>query len=100
MNARLVKGYVLVTFSVLVLAAAAVLLLTNFDNDWKLKVFWRDRALPRAAWLLLAAGGGVVIWWVAWKVLPKGVAALRAGTAARRSRETARRVRELEKGRQ
>ncbi len=100
MNARLVKGYVFITVSAIVLGAAAILLLTNFDNDWTLKVIWRDRTLPRAAWLLMAAAGGVVIWWVAWKILPKGIAALRAGSIARRSRETAERLSELVKNRQ
>ena len=100
MNARLAKGYVFITVSAILLAAAAILLLTNFDNDWTLKVFWRDRTLPRATWLLLAAAGGVVVWWVAWKVLPKGIAALRDGSTARRSREAAKRVKELEKDQQ
>ena len=100
MNARLVKGYVFLTISVLILLAAAVLLVTNLGDKWTLHVFWRDRTLPRAAWLLLAAAGGVVIWWVAWKILPKGIAALREGSIARRSRETAKRVKELEKNQQ
>ena len=48
----------------------------------------------------MAAAGGVVIWWVAWKILPKGIAALREGSIARRSRETAERLSELVKNRQ
>jgi hypothetical protein len=98
MNLKLLKGYVFLVICILLLAAAAILLVTNLDNDWRLKVYWRDRMLPRAAWLLLAAAGGLVIWWAVRKLLPAGIAAVRQGGAAQRTKEAEKRLSKLEKG--
>lgn len=99
MNTKLLRGYFLLAAVIFILAAAAILLLTNLDDDWRLKVYWRDRFLPRAGWLLLAGVGGIVIWWTLRKMLPAGLRALREGTAIRRSKQTERRVKGLEKDR-
>ena len=70
MNTKLLRGYFLLAAVMLILAGALVLLLTNMDNDWRLKVYWRDRIMPRAAWLVLAGIGGLVVWWTLRKMLP------------------------------
>ena len=99
MNTKLLRGYFFLVVVVLILAGAIVLLLTNMDNDWRLKVYWRDRIMPRAAWLVLAGIGGLVVWWTLRKTLPAGLAALREGKAVRQSRRTEKRLREIEKNR-
>ena len=96
MSAKTLKGYVYLVFALLVLAAAVLLLLMNLDNDWRLKVFWRDRTMPRAGWLLLAAAAGVLLFWVLRSVLPAGVRSLRKGAAASKAKDNERRLSELE----
>ena len=97
MNLKLLQGYVLLTIALLILAAAAILLVTNLGDPWTLHVYWSDRTLPRAAWLLLAAGGGLVIWWTLRKVLPTGIAAGRQGAILYRTRKTEKQVKALER---
>jgi len=99
MNARLLKGYLLLAVTVVVLAAAAVLLVNNLDSDWTLKVYWRDHQLPRAAWLLLGGAGGLIVYWTLRRLLPAGIAAVRQGAKVRRQKRSEKRIDRLEKDR-
>ncbi len=87
MNTKLVRGYVLAILSLLILAAAGLLLVMNLGNSWQLHVYFKTVQLPRAAWLILAAAGGLITWWTLTKVLPAGISALRAGIKLRREKE-------------
>ena len=97
MNVRLVKGYVLLTISLLVLVAAGILLVSNLGGTWTMHVFLGPRTLPPAAWLSMAAIAGVVVWWTLRRVLPKAIQAVRTGSKLKRTRETQQRLDDLEK---
>jgi len=97
MNLKLLKGYVLLLLSVIVLAAAVVLLTMNLGDQWELHVYAKKVTLSRALYLLLAAVGGVLLWWILRKALPAGITNLREGTALRRGRQTEKRLKNLEK---
>jgi len=95
MNTKLLRGYVLAILSLLILAAAALLLIMNLGDSWQLHVFFKTVELPRAAWLLLAAVGGLIIWWTLTKLLPTGISALRAGTKLRREKDAREQLKSL-----
>ncbi len=83
MTFNLLRGYVLLVVSLVVLTAAAVLLATNLGDTWTMHVFFKDVPMRRAAWLLLAGAGGLVVWWTLTRLLPRAVADIRQ--AGRRS---------------
>ena len=97
MNVKTLTGYVLLALAAIILAAAAILLITNMDNDWRMKIFWRDYMLHRATALLLAAGGGILVYFTLRKILPAGIGSLRRGRAAKRAKEMTQRLDDLEK---
>ena len=98
MNMKLLKGYVLLGLTVLVLVAAGFLLLNNLKAKppWTMQVFFRPVTLSPAAWLLLAGAGGIVVYWMLRHVLPRSVRSLKDGSARRRARQTEQRLRGLE----
>ena len=100
MNLKLLKGYVLATIAILVLGGAVVLLVMNFGDKWTLHVYWKERTLPRAVWLLLAGAGGLLVYWTLRKLLPRAVANLREGRQIRRSQQTDKSAENLEKNQQ
>ncbi|MHC4718361.1 MAG: hypothetical protein ACYS5V_15420, partial [Planctomycetota bacterium] len=71
MNLKLVKGYVLATIAVLILALAAFVVLTNIGNEWTLHVIWRSVTMRRAAWLLVAGIAGAIVWWTIRRLIPR-----------------------------
>lgn len=96
MSLKLMRGYVLVIFGLLILVAAAVLVLTNMD-PWTLHVYWTNKTLPQAVWLLLSAVAGVVVWYTVIRLLPAGVATLRKGKKIRQAKDNHQRIKDLEK---
>lgn len=94
MNLKLLKGYMLAALTVLVLAAAAVLLVNNIGGQWPMQVFWRPVTLRPAAGLILAGVGGLVVWWTLRRLLPRAITELRQGRRARRAGQSPRPRRE------
>ncbi len=79
MNVKLIKGYALAILSLMILAAASILLLNNLGGDWKMQFFWKPVALRPAVGMLLSAAAGVVVWYTVLKLVPMAIASLRKG---------------------
>lgn len=95
MNMKLIKGYTLAILSLMILAAAGILVLTNMD-PWTLHVFSKSQTLPQSVWLLLAGAGGVIVWYTVLKLVPTAVASLRKGKKLHQTQSDHDRLKNLE----
>jgi len=95
MNWKLLRGYVLVIVSALILVAAAIILISNIRRDTTIQLFVGPRTLSASAWLLLAAAGGVVLWMTFTKLLPWSVSAFKAGAKQRNEKAAQQQLKQL-----
>jgi len=97
MNMNKIKAVVLLGVSLLVVAGATVLVLTNMSGEpWKVFVFWKDVAVRRGTVLLLAGVCGWLTWLLLRTCLPIGMRALRAAKQQDKAISQGKRLEELE----
>ena len=99
MNWNLIKGYVLATAAVLILAAAAFIVLNNIGGQWTLQVIWRPATMRPAAWLLAIGVSGAIVWWTIYRLAPLAVRTLKEGTKLRKSRQHSQAIKDFQKDR-
>ena len=81
MNAKVVKGYVLIVVSGLVILAAAALVVVQWTNEGTFSFFGHDMKVRMWLLLLGAAGGGMVIRTLL-RLLVRGIGSLKRGWQA------------------
>ncbi len=96
MNMKLIKGYTLAILSLMILAAAGILILNNLGGEWKMQFFWKPVTLRPAVGMLLAGAGGVIVWYTVLKLVPTAVASLRKGKKLQQTQSDHERLKNLE----
>ena len=91
-----VKAIVFLGASVVVAAAALVLVLMNLGDSWTLHFYWKSVQFSRALVLLGAGCAGIAVWLILRRCLPAGIRALRAVKAGAKSKAAEKRLAELE----
>lgn len=107
MNYGQVKGYVLIVFGGLVIAAGGVLLVLQWDNKAVFSLYGKNygQNLPEAGGIntgllmLLSAVGGLVLAAVVW-LLILGIRSVRKGRRAEMERATQQRIEQIERQQQ
>ncbi len=104
MNAKSLKGYVMVVFSGLVVLAAVLLIVLQWGNTSAFSAYGKnygDNApggINTALLMLGSAAGGIVLAVMLW-MLYRGIRELRAGWKKDDARRTRKRIGDLEKSR-
>ena len=79
MNWNLFKGYFLVIFSGLVILAAVILVVLEWDREAKFSIYGSDPVDVNTALLMLASGAGGIVLLYLVKLMFRGIRSLRKG---------------------
>ncbi len=99
MNVNLLKGYVLVVLSGLILLAAALLVILQWGNQAKLSLYGKNVEVNTFALVLCSAAGGIVIVFLCW-VFVRGLRSLLKGRRKEKQQLIAQRISNLEQHKQ